>query len=86
MCVMYKFIASKSFLSSSLFIFIFIILFMCVITHMQGKYLTKFNTFHNKNGEGNGNPVLLPGESQGPGSLVGCRRWGRTESDMTEAT
>ena len=23
---------------------------------------------------------------QGKGSLVGCRLWGRTESDMTEAT
>ena len=31
-------------------------------------------------------PVFLPGESQGPGSLVGCRLWGRTESDTTEAT
>ena len=30
-------------------------------------------------------PVLLPGESQGPWSLVGCRLWGCTESDMTEA-
>ena len=30
-------------------------------------------------------PVFLPGESQGRGSLVGCRLWGRTESDMTEA-
>ena len=29
---------------------------------------------------------FLPGESQGRGSLVGCRLWGRTESDMTEAT
>ena len=28
--------------------------------------------------------VFLPGESQGQGSLVGCRLWGRTESDMTE--
>ena len=27
-----------------------------------------------------------PGESQGPGSLVGCHLWGGTESDMTEAT
>ena len=26
-------------------------------------------------------PVFLPGES-----LVGCRLWGRTESDTTEAT
>ena len=31
-------------------------------------------------------PVFLPGESQGWGSLMGCRLWGRTESDTTEAT
>ena len=31
-------------------------------------------------------PVFLPGESQGWGSLVGCRLWGRTESDTTEVT
>ena len=31
-------------------------------------------------------PVFLPGESQGRGSLVGCRLWGRTESDTTEGT
>ena len=30
--------------------------------------------------------VFLPGESQGRGILVGCRLWGRTESDMTEVT
>ena len=30
-------------------------------------------------------PVFLPGESQGRESLVGCRLWGRTESDTTEA-
>ena len=30
--------------------------------------------------------VFLPGESQGRGSLVGCRVWGRTESGTTEAT
>ena len=29
-------------------------------------------------------PMFLPGESQGQGSLVGCRLWGRTESDTTE--
>ena len=29
-------------------------------------------------------PVFLPGESQGRGSLAGCRLWGRTESDTTE--
>ena len=31
-------------------------------------------------------PVFLPGESQGRGSLVGCRLWGRTEPDTTEVT
>ena len=31
-------------------------------------------------------PVLLPGESQGRGSLMGCHLWGRTESDTTEVT
>ena len=31
-------------------------------------------------------PVLLPEKSKGRGSLVGCRLWGRTESDTTEAT
>ena len=30
-------------------------------------------------------PVLLPGESQGPGSLVGCCLWGLTESDTGQA-
>ena len=30
--------------------------------------------------------MFLPGESQGRRSLVGCRLWGRTESDTTEAT
>ena len=31
-------------------------------------------------------PVLLPGESHGWRSLVGCGPWGRTELDMTEVT
>ena len=31
-------------------------------------------------------PVFLPRESQGQGSLVDCRLWGRTESDTTEVT
>ena len=31
-------------------------------------------------------PVFLPGESQGWESRVGCHLWGRTESNMTEAT
>ena len=31
-------------------------------------------------------PVFMPGESQGSGSLVGCRLWGHTESDTNEVT
>ena len=31
-------------------------------------------------------PVLLPGESQGQRSLVGCRLWGPTEWDTTNVT
>ena len=31
-------------------------------------------------------PVLLPGESQGQGSLMGYCLWSRTELDTTEAT
>ena len=39
-----------------------------------------------RDGEGTGTPipVLLPGESHGQRSLVGCSPWGRTESDTTE--
>ena len=39
-------------------------------------------------GVGNGNPTLpvLPGESHGQRSLVGCSPWGCTVSDMTEHT
>ena len=42
--------------------------------------------FHALEKERQPTPVSLPGESQGRGSLVGCRLWGRTESDTTEAT
>ena len=43
-------------------------------------------TFHFHALEKQPTPVFLPGESQGRGSLVGCRLWGRTESDTTEMT
>ena len=42
--------------------------------------------FHALEKEKQPTPVFLPGESQGWGSLVGCRLWGRIESDTTEAT
>ena len=39
-------------------------------------------------GEGNGSPLQCSclENPQGWGSLVGCRLWGRTESDTTEMT
>ena len=43
-------------------------------------------TFMHWRRKGQPTPVFLPGESQGWGSLVGCRLWGHTESDTTEAT
>ena len=42
--------------------------------------------FHALEKEMTAHSSVLPGESQGLGSLVGCRLWGRTESDMTEVT
>ena len=47
---------------------------------------TLFFTFMHWRRKWQPTPVFLPGESQGRGSLVGCRPWGRTESDTTEAT
>ena len=47
--------------------------------------LSRF-TFMNWRRKWQPTPVFLPGESQGRGSLVSCRLWGRTESDTTEAT
>ena len=44
------------------------------------------STFMHWRGKWQPTPVFLPGESQGLGSLVGCRLRGRTESDTTEAT
>ena len=35
-------------------------------------------------GDATPTPVLFPGKSHGQRSLVGCRPWGREESDMTE--
>ena len=42
--------------------------------------------FHALEKETQPTPVFLPGESQGRGSLVGCRLWGRTELGTTEVT
>ena len=43
------------------------------------KVMTNLDTWHPT-------PVLLPGKSHGQRTLVGCRLWGRRESDATEVT
>ena len=43
-------------------------------------------TFTHRRRKSQPTPVFLPGESQGPGSLVGCRLWGCRESHTTEVT
>ena len=50
------------------------------------EYLLPFNFLYSREGNGTPTPVLLPGESHGRRSPVGCRLWGRTESDTTELT
>ena len=55
------------------------------VGHNRATSLSLF-TFMHWRGQWQPTPVFLPGESQGQGSLVGCRLWGHTESDMTEAT
>ena len=44
-----------------------------------------FFTFMHWSKKWQSTPVFLPGESQGWGSLVGCRLWGCTELETTEA-
>ena len=46
---------------------------------------TSLSTFMHWRRKWQPTPVFLPGESQGRGGLVGCRLWGPTESDTTEA-
>ena len=55
------------------------------VGHDRGTSLSLFTFMHWRR-TWQPTPVFLPGESQGWGSLVGCCLWGRTESDMTEAT
>ena len=43
-------------------------------------------TFHALEKELATDSMFLPGESQGWGTLVGCRLWGRIELDTTEVT
>ena len=55
------------------------------VEHNWATSLSLFNFMHWRS-KWQPTPVFLPGESQGRGSLVGCRLWGRTELDTTEAT
>ena len=49
--------------------------------------LSDFNfTFMHRRRKWQPTPLFLPRESQGRGSLVGCRLWGHTELDTTEVT
>ena len=48
------------------------------VGHNWATLLSLF-TFMHWRGKWQPTPVFLPGESQGCGSLVGCRLWGRTE-------
>ena len=60
------------------------------IRDIKGTFHLKIGTIKDRNGMdltiAEPTPVFLPGESQGWRSLVGCRPWGCTESDMTEVT
>ena len=49
---------------------------LCLTDHVL-----EFSTTSTQRRQWHPMPVFLPGESQGRGSLVGCRLWGRTESD-----
>ena len=55
------------------------------VTHDWATSLSLFTFMHWRR-KWQPTPVFLPEESQGRGSLVGCRLWGHTESDTTEAT
>ena len=56
------------------------------VGHDQATSLSLFTFMHWRR-KWQPTPVFfLPGKSQERGSLVGCRLWGHTESDTTEAT
>ena len=59
---------------------------ICAIGVAKSRTRLSDFTFTHRRRKWQPTPVFLPGESQGRGSLVGCRLWGHTGSDMTEAT
>ena len=56
------------------------------ISSLALSFLYRPNLTYIKRRQRQPTPVFLPGESQGWQSPVGCRLWGHTESDTTEAT
>ena len=56
---------------------------LCVTVKWNYSNLDYFS-YVNRRRQWQPTPVLLPGESHGWRSLVGCSPWGRTESDITE--
>ena len=55
------------------------------VRHDGVTYLSLFTVMHWRR-KWQPTRVFLPGESQGRGSLVGCRLWGLTELNTTEMT
>ena len=55
------------------------------VGHLLNDFAFAFH-FHALEKEMATHSSVLPGESQGRGSLVGCRLWGRTESGTNEVT
>ena len=63
----------------------FRILIKCeTLVHSRSSFETPARKFWRR--QWHPTPVLLPGEFQGWGSLVGCCLWGCTESDTTDVT
>ena len=57
-----------------------------ILVFLNIEFQARFFTFMHWRRKWQPTPVFFPGESQGRWSLMGCRLWGHTESDTTEAT
>ena len=76
-----------SYLGYAILIIVMLILFPLIINIIiiVHTYIKELITYPEEK-EWQPTPVFLPEESCGQRSLVGCRLWGCTESDTTEAT
>ena len=59
------------------------ILEVCISVYLRGLFCIFLMT-KDRRRQWHPTPILLPGESHGRRSLVGCSPWGRWESDATE--